>query len=49
MLIKRLDGKRESAEESSNEYKNTIEGNERQEIFPEIAFLPLAFLQLINK
>lgn len=26
MLIKRLDGKKESAEESSEEYKNAIEG-----------------------
>lgn len=28
MLIKRLDGMEESAEESSEEYKNAIEGNE---------------------
>lgn len=48
MLIKRLDGKKESAEESSEEYKNAIEGNENSE--KRFAFFVSSFMNLsINK
>lgn len=39
MLIKRLDGKKESAEESSKEYKNAIEGTNSKKKIVERIFI----------